>query len=188
MNTWLHFIGDNYRDDYRFILEARRNGISRNVPLQVARGFHYGDRVQLLRWKRRGNLVYAFAEMVVSSVVMPHEISQQVIDKMVDKMELSYDPSPLHIDRDCGSYDICGTWTVSDRTDIPDIIRIALEVAGDKKLKCMIGGYLIKIYDKPIRILGVKFTRGFQKSDIQSGEPIEDEVRQILGIRNYRRN
>lgn len=135
MTTWLHFIGDNYKDDYRFILEARRNGISRNVPLQVARGFHFGDRVQLLRWKRKGNLVYAFAEMVVNSVVLPHEIAQQVTDKLAEYMELSYDPSPLHIDRDCGSYDIGGTWTISDNTQISDIIRYALEAAGDKKIE-----------------------------------------------------
>lgn len=187
MTTWQHFIGGHYHSDYRFILEARRNGISRNVPIQVARGFHYGDRVQLLRWARKGNLVYAFAEMVVTSVVLPHELSQQVMDKLADRMELSYSPSSLHIQRDCGSYDMCGCWTISGDFDIPDIIKAAIEVSGGKEFKVMIGGQLSKEYDQPVKITSAKkFTRGFRKAEFETSEPIED-IRQILGIKNYRR-
>jgi len=184
MTHWLHFIGDNYKDDYRFILEARRNGITRNVPAQTARGFHYGDTVQLLRWKRGGKLVYAFAEMVVNQVTLPKELSDKVAEALKDRISIHYDPSPLHIDRDCGSYDICGTFTVEGDIDIPDIIKAAQEISKDEKFRCMVGGRLLKVYDTPIKFPGVKFTRGFQKGNYR--DHIED-VKQIVGIENYRR-
>ena len=188
MTTWLHFIGGHYQHDYRFILEARRNGISRNVPVQNARGFHYGDTVKLLRWQRGGKLVYAFAEMRITSVILPHELSQKITDKLGDRLELTYSPNSLHIERDCGSYDMCGCWTISSDFDIPDILKAAIEVSGDEKFKVMIGGYLSKEYDPPERITTpIKFSRGFQKSDVQLEPLAEDIIKQIYGIRNYRR-
>lgn len=188
MTTWLHFIGDNYRHDYNFILEARTNGVSRNIPLQNARGFHYGDTVKLLRWRRKGKLVYAFAEMRVTSLILPHELSQKVIDKLMDRVEMTYSPNSLHIERDCGSYDMCGCWTITSDFDIPDLIKAALEIAGDTQFKVMIGGYISREYDTPQKITSpIKFSRGFQKADVQMEPAGEETIKQIYGIQNYRR-
>lgn len=155
--TWLHFIGGYYKSSEKFLSEANRLGITRRIPAQIAQGMSFGDKIVLLRWKNK--LAYAFAEMTISNVVLESEISKKVCQKLAEEGKAKPSgKSEKVVNRECGSYVSIEPWDTD--AEISEIIKVALEeVSGDQKLFVMIGGTLTKVYDHPLEMIGVKFTR-----------------------------
>jgi hypothetical protein len=119
---WMHYIGGYYRSHHAFIREAKVMGISRRIPAQVARGMNYGDTVVLLRYcsKKR---VYAFAEMIITGLVLSGDIAQAVGEKLQAQGKATYTAGGGMISRECGSYMIMGTWNVdAELSEVMDIV------------------------------------------------------------------
>lgn len=190
MTTWYHYIGGKYKNKTRFVAEAKSYGISRRVPAQVARGFHFGDRVILLRYHSRKG-VEAFAEMRINEVIFEKEIAAQIGSKLQEDGLATYEAGSLgatHVHRECGDYEINGGWTVDqEKVDIPDLVKAAQELSIDTVF-CMIGGKLLKVYDQPTWLEPApQFTRGFIKSsDAEESFEYEDDNR-MVEIKDYKR-
>jgi len=173
-NTWTHYIGGYYRTTDDFIREARAQGVTRRIPAQVARGMQYGDRVVLLRWGGKGR-VWAFAEMLINGVVLggkehrEGELARKVGERLQAEGRAHYTEGGGAVERECGCYLVCGTWTVD--AELSEIMDIAIQTAEQEGTKCfaMIGGALSKVYAEPVLLSPApKFTRGFTRADDQA--------------------
>lgn len=105
--VWFHFIGGYYKSVEKFLTEAKRLGITRRIPVQIARGMNFGDKIILLRWKHK--CAMAFAEMIVTNIVLDEGISEQVCQKLAEKGKVKPlrgigEIKPTTIIRECGSY------------------------------------------------------------------------------------
>lgn len=194
--TWLHFIGGYYKSSEKFLSEAKHFGITRRIPAQIAMGMSFGDKIILLRWKNK--LAYAFAEMTISNIVLESQVSEKVCQKLAEtgKAKPSGKSENVVINRECGSYVSIEPWDTD--AEISEIIEMALkEVSGDQKLFVMIGGILTKVYDNPIEMVGVKFTRSVihlsswhkEQLDLyQSDLSCQQDVNYITPILDYRKH
>ena len=190
MTTWNHFVGGSYKNKTRFLQEAKKVGISRRVPANIARGFHFGDRVILLRYHSRKG-VEAFGEMVINEIIFPKEITEKIGAELIKSGAIEYRPGPLggaNVHRECGSYVIMGSYVItSPDYDIPQLVKMAQELDKENTVFCMIGGKLMKEYANPVWLdPAPKFTRGFIKSDDADTFEYEGENK-IIEIANYRR-
>ena len=166
--TWAHYIGRYYQSTDLFIREARRLGITRRVPMQIAASMQFGDRVILLRYDNRR--VFAFAEMVITGVVFDERISKSIGERLVAEGRATFNPGGGACQRECGTYIVIGTYTVADDVDLPEIIQAATEIAAQNGLKpfVMISGELYIVYDNPIFLdPAPPFTRSFMQFDRQ---------------------
>lgn len=186
-NVWMHYIGGYYDSVERFIREAKRQGVSRRIPLQVARGMRFGDRVILLRYHDK-TTVSAFGEFVVRNIFFDDAISQAVGKRLEETGKAQYFEGGGSVMRECGSYIIAGTWLVT--VEIPEIVDIALELSEGKPAFAMIGGPLTKVYQPPVFLdPAPKFSRGFIRSNLDDATfefadgPEEDHT--IVGIQSY---
>lgn len=188
MSSYGHFVGGRYDSPTRFVNEAKRVGWSRNVNALFARGLHYRDRIVFMRL-RRDKSVQAFAEGSIGSITFKNPaLSSMLGAALMASSQAQYSPSPLSIQRECGSYNISGEYTVSPEIDIPQIVAMALRIAKEHNLdtSCMIGGSLVREYKPVILQPAPKFTRGFIRID--DDETFEaPEQRSILAIENYRK-
>ena len=188
MTTYATYIGGAYKGTDRFLREARKQGITRRVPANTARGFHFGDRVVLLRYRGKGK-VLAFGEMVIKEVIFDAEITKKIAEALIEAGAAEYSPGPLggtHVHRECGSYLMGGSFQItSHEVDIPQLIKWAKEIAGDDTVFCMIGGNLIEEYSTWLDP-APNFTRGFIK--MEEGDTFSsDGENKMVEISNYRR-
>ncbi len=191
---WHHFIGGHYASPESFVAEAQKQGISRRIPAQNAKGMSFGDRVVLLRFVN-AETVIAFAEMVVSRVMLDGEITQKIGNDLQEAGRASYQENGgagEMVNRECGEYLIAGTWQVDPDVDIAELIRMAERYADGEKLFVMLGGELSQVYATH-RLLNPppKFTRGFARRTprpdfFYNDAPASDE-RVVYGVRNYQK-
>lgn len=194
-NTWLHFIGGYYKSTEMFVSEAKRQRISRRAPAQQVRGMQFGDRLVLLRYMRKAQ-VMAFAEAQIVGITLDHEIAEAVGDEL-QKQGLAEYHAPgagggTIITRECGSYRMCGSWSV--RCELSDVMEIAINAAGEKgeTLFVMVNAELTQAYESPTYLQPApKFTRGFIKpadQSIYSITPVETVVEpEMWAIQNYQK-
>lgn len=189
-NTWMHYIGKQYTIP-KFLKEAKRYGVSRRIPAQIAKGMNFKDIVVLLRWEGLGK-VSAFAEMMITGLTFDHEIAEQVGKKLQENGQATYAEAGgggVSINRECGSFSIGGTWTVT--ASIPEIMALAEEANKDsgKPLFVMLYGSLAQVYDAPQRLTPApSFTRGFIRcKQMMSFAPPTDETAVVVSIANYRK-
>jgi len=189
---WMHYIGRYYRSHHAFIREAKVMGIARRIPAQVARGMNYGDTVVLLRYCRKER-VYAFAEMVITGLVLSGDMAQAVGEKLQAQGKATYTAGGGMISRECGSYMIMGTWNVD--AELPEVMDIVTEIAAEKGMDAtfvMISGELTTVYDDPVYLdPAPPFTRGFIRVDDGAtftlfGEQ-EEPGNKIIAIESYQK-
>lgn len=187
--TWQHFIGGYYADTDHFVREAQRIGISRRAPAHAVRGMNWGDQLILLRYVQRD--VFAFAEAVILGMTLEHEIAASVGQALKDRGQAHYDDTARTIDRECGSYEICGSWIVT--CSWSEVMDLALEIAKQKgeTLFVMVNAGLRQVYDKPVYLQPApKFTRGFTRVAAGTSYLPWDADPQdglVIGIKDYRR-
>ncbi len=195
-NTWLHFIGGYYRTTERFLSETQKQGFSRRLPAQVARGMHFGDKVIFLRFGgQTAKTVFAFGEGVVTRVTFGVEIAAHLGQELERCGLAEYAPGGETILRACGSYVMAGTWTVAPEVDLPHLIEAATRLAqaqGATPLFVMLGGELTATYDAPVFFQPApSFTRGFIKTEPGSTFRYTGDAgayaHKILAVRNYRK-
>jgi hypothetical protein len=163
ITCWLHYVGGHYGTTERFVAEARRVGVTRRIPAQIARGMHFGDKVVFLRWGGHGR-VWAFAEMTIQTVTLMGDLAGKVGAKLAAAGKAEYQASePQIVQRECGWYVTCGAWVVS--ADLPDVMAAAIAAAAGEEVFAMIGGPLSEVYDAPVLLSPApNFTRGFIRS------------------------
>lgn len=191
--SWLHFVGGYYSDHQKFLKEAAKHGISRRVPAQVVRGMQFGDRVIFLRYVKDAS--FAFAEAVITGITLDHEVAEEVGNWLKEQGLAEYHEAPgggSMIERECGSFMVCGGWTVT--APLSDCIERAIKVAEamDVKLEIMVWAKLTKVYPDPVILQpSPKFNRSFT-SVPDDTIMLPDEVQKldptIFEIRNYRKN
>src|SRR3990167_6567101 len=191
MATYATYIGGAYKGTDRFLREARKQGITRRVPANTARGFHFGERVVLLRYRGKGK-VLAFGEMAIKEIIFDQEIAQKVAEALVEDGAAEYSPGPLggtNIHRECGSYLIMGSFIITlPEFDIPWLCAKAQEIAKELHIDtvfCMIGGNLVEEYSTWLDP-APNFTRGFIKME-ESDTFSSDGENKMVEISNYRR-
>jgi hypothetical protein len=190
-SVWMHYIGGYYDSVELFIREAKQHGISRRIPLQSAPGMHFGDRVILLRYHNKIT-VSAFGEMEIHSIIFDVAISHAVGQRLAQDGKAQYIEGGASVNRECGSYIITGTWIVT--VDIPDIIKLALEISESQQIKntfAMIGGPLTMVYKSPVYLdPAPKFCRGFIRANQEATFEFPDGVQSkddhtIVAIQSY---
>ncbi len=193
-NTWLHFIGGYYKDEKRFVREARKFGISRRVPAQVVRGMEFGDCLVFLRYMR-GASAFAFAEGRIVGLTLDGAIAKQVGERLIQDGKAEYQEGGGMVQRECGSYFVLGTFIVT--VSLKETMDIAQEIhAREAKeqgkepepLFVMVNAKLTRAYKDPVYLSpSPKFTRGFIKSDdstfIAPGDFVPE--RQVVAIEGY---
>jgi len=188
VNTWMHYVGGSYKSTDHFVREAQHHGISRRIPAQVARGMAYGDRVVMLRWGGP-DCVTAFAEMTITKLVLDSDMADKVGERLREQGKAAYTQGGETIQRECGSYFICGTWHVD--AEISEVMDIAIQIAEaeGRSVFVMVGGTLTKTYADPILLQPApKFTRGFIRADNEAMFVMHDEhepERQVVSISGY---
>lgn len=162
--TWMHFIGGYYSNTDKFVAEALKTGISRRASALSVKNMNFGDRIILLRYGRNDS-THAFAEAEVTGISLDHEIAQKVgLELKATGKATWHEPSggAITIIRECGSYNVSGTWTVD--APLPEIIDMAIRASGDTPLFFMVNARITEVYDNPVYIQPApKFTRGFVK-------------------------
>jgi hypothetical protein len=154
---------------------------------------NFGDRLLLLRWNRPD--VFAFAEASISGMTLDHEIADAVGKELEEKGLATYEGAGggtgLNIERDCGSYCVCGTWTV--RCSWGDVVNIALQIAQARgeTLFLMINARLTAAYKDPVYLQPVpKFTRGFTRVSVDTSYQVSDSELlngSVFAIRDYQK-
>lgn len=189
----MHFIGGYYSSPEKFVKEAQGpGGIARRIPAQVARGMAFGDRVVLLRYNGKGNVI-AFAEMVIDGVTFEGNMAGKVGKKLVEEGRATYIPGGMVVSRECGSYLIAGVYEVTGDVTLAETVQMAQSAAGEgEKVFVMIGGHLSKVYDKPVILSPApNFTRGFFHAEdgsfIYEGPDDDGPVNRVVGVQDYRK-
>lgn len=169
--TWMHFIGGYYANTDRFVNEAIKSRISRRAAAQQVRGMQFGDRLVLLRYQRKGEIM-AFGEAQITGITLDHEIAKEVGERLeADGLAEYNEPSGggSMVTRECGSYMLIGFWSV--KCELSGVMDIASEIAKEKgeTLFVMVNAELTQIYESPTYLQPApKFTRGFIKPADQS--------------------
>lgn len=191
VSTWMHFIGGYYSDEKKFIAEAEKHGISRRVPAQVIRGMEFGDGLIFLRYADKK--VYAFAEGVITGVILDGEISKEVGQELIDQGKATYDDGGGMVHRECGSYFIVGTYrtsaTLKECMDMAQ--KVHSEKHPDEPMFVMVNASLTRAYEHPVYLSPApKFNRGFMRSADTSfvfTEAHHPESK-VVGISGYAKN
>jgi hypothetical protein len=193
-NTWMHFIGGFYGNVDKFINEAIKYRISRRVPAQIVKGMQFGDRLVLLRYANPD--VFAFAEAQIIGITLDHEIAKEVGERLKANGQAEYQDAPSGggalIERECGSYILCGSWVV--KCSLAEVMAIALEISAARAetLFVMVNAELTQIYQNSVYLHPApKFTRGVikpmdQSTYFVSPEPTVSEPT-VFAIRNYQK-
>lgn len=171
-NTWLHFIGGYYKNEEKFIHEARKVGITRRSPAQVVRGMEFGDRLIFLRYAN--GQAFAFAEGQISGVTFEGDLAKEVGQRLIDTGKAEYHSAGdggMAVSRECGSYIVMGTYETT--ASLKDVMSIAYEIhvkkckeqGKDEPLFVMVNARLVTAYEHPVYLSpSPKFTRGFIRS------------------------
>ncbi len=193
VNTWTHFIGGYYSSTDKFISEARKHGISRRAPAQSVRGMQFGDRLIFLRYFDAANVI-AFAEGEITGITLDHEIAKELGEKLKAEGKAEFhEPeggSGMIVQRECGSFMLLGSWTVS--CSLVEVMDMAEEIAKAKdiQLSVMVNARLVNTYAKPVYLQPTpKFSRGFSRGDNSQFVTAEDyqPERTVFEISNYQK-
>lgn len=188
--SWTHFIGGYYSDTDKFLKEAAKHGISRRAPAQVVRGMQFGDRIIFLRYAK--NASFAFAEGVITGITLDHEIAEIVGNQLKERGLAEYQDAPgggSMIERECGSFMICGGWVV--KASLSDCMELAIEAAEarNEKLSVMVWARLTQQYPAPTILQpSPKFSRSFGRVPDDTAilpEDLAQQERNVFEIRNY---
>jgi hypothetical protein len=194
ISTWMHFIGGLYKNEKKFVSEARKFGISRRAPAQVVGGMEFGDRLVFLRYVKDGS-AFAFAEGTITGVTFEGGLAKKVGDQLIDKGKANYTEGGGMIQRECGSYMVLGTYEVT--ATLKETMKIAQKIHAEQAkqegkepepLFAMINARLTKAYKAPVYLSpSPKFTRGFTRSDDSSFVAPDDfsPQRNIVAIDGY---
>lgn len=189
ISTWLHFIGGYYKNEQKFVREARKFGISRRAPAQMVHAMEFGDRLIFLRYVK-GQAAFAFAEGVIVGITLDGAIAKKVGDRLIDEGKATYSEGGGIVERECGSYMVLGSFQVT--ATLKETMAIALEFHHKQEsadpLFVMVNAKLIRAYKAPVYLSpSPKFTRGFIRSDDSSFIAPDDFVpeRQVIGIEGY---
>ncbi|KYC53849.1 MAG: hypothetical protein AMQ22_00048 [Candidatus Methanofastidiosum methylothiophilum] len=183
------FIGKNYNS---FLKEAKKKGISRNIPLTQAKRVNWGDRVYCsfhekyftggnypseivnfmgnLKQLGRARLICSFRvtnlyvkdNPELMSKFLKDERVQENITDITDHTEGGSQPGKS-VDRDCGSYHIGAS--ISLNMDTGEIIDVMNDIAGKEgieKASIMIGGRVEQTFKNGEAVENIKFTRGLK--------------------------
>ncbi len=193
MSTWLHYVGGLYTPE-KFIKEAKRIGISRRIPLRNLKSLQWGDEVLCAEWKPWTAVTYAGGETkehsagfksgdarIFCSFIIRHvfvenpEVNKALQEILRAQGKITdYLPQPIgggRVERECGVYYTGGEILTS--ASISEIYQILQSL--DPKTKVMIGGELKSVYDPPVVVSGVPFTRTLlqiEKKETDLGEGI----------------
>lgn len=190
-STWMHYIGQGYyADEKKFLREAKKSGISRRAPAQIARGMEFGDRLVFLRYVRQGS-VFALAEGRIHGITLDHEIAQEVGERLIEDGRAEYHEGGGAVERECGSYLVVGTFTV--RASLKEVITTAQAIharkKGDTPMFVMVNAKLTTAYPEPVFLQPApKFTRGFIRSEFFFEPPNKQTTGgDVIAISGYTR-
>jgi hypothetical protein len=210
MTAWLHYIGGKYTPQ-KFVIEARKHGVSRRIPARLLKSISWGDKVYCATWegslsKNGINIMEGFggesegvgkfkegrAEIftmftIDRIVIEDHEINVAVQRRLREQglIRAVYDAPSRTVRRACGYYVECGSVIVKDGTTIAQIAEIAFEVAAGRPFSVMIQGALRKTYAPP-RVLAAPFTRGLMRiEDFDTQEIIDVSQHAVVEVRNH---
>lgn len=184
----LLFIGKNYNS---FLKEAKKKGISRNIPLTQAKRVNWGDRVYCsfhekyftggnypseivnfignLKQLGRARLICSFRVTNLYVKDNPELMSkfledEEVQDKITDITDHTKGGSceGKNVDRDCGSYHIGASISLDmDTGEIIDKMNDIVGKEGIEKASIMIGGRVEQVFNGGA-VENIKFTRGLK--------------------------
>lgn len=198
MSTYFHYISK----PKSFLPPALAHGASRHCPVNIARGMNFGDRVILLKYRGKSIPPAVFAEMIVNAISFEDNLN--VGQELLEQGRCEYtdytggSSAGVQVDRECGSFNLAGGWTLSADVTLQEVIEIAerkMAEQGGKPgdIRCMIWGKIVMVYDVPMTIdPPPQNKRGF--THVPPGtrigdapilaEPITNEVRVV---ENYER-
>jgi hypothetical protein len=191
----LIYVGKDYND---FIGEAKRYGVSRNIPAQSAYGLEWGEEVfcatfdpytkeyfQALGMEpnRTGNAKlicsFRFEELFIKEPPLHAAVMAELIERgLVSNIEAT----DIEIERDCGAFVISSIAEV--KVEVGVLIQIIRDLAKklDLKPQIMIGGPLIQEFPEEEYVPGVKFTRGMMR--FKDSTPGKSSPK-VIGIHSY---
>ena len=126
MSSWMHFIGKSYYDIDTFIAEAKKFGITRRLPLSLAKGMSWGDIVTCVQKEGSNKSHSVFMEFPITRIAGLPEGTSAKLGKILPMRQL--DVEPEEISRECGEYETTGTFEV----DAP-LSDLAMTLDGMKK-------------------------------------------------------
>ena len=107
---WLHFVGGYYKRA-SFVEEAKRQGITRRIAPNQAKGMTFGDVVRLATWGQKG--ARAFGAFRVEQLTLSADIAADVAVELEKQGRATLqDMGGRTIVRQCGSYQVGPTWAV----------------------------------------------------------------------------
>jgi hypothetical protein len=203
MAAWLHYIGGNYTPR-RFVIEARKHGVSRRIPARLLKSISWGDKVYCATWegslsslsknginimegfggeskgvgKFQEGRAEIFAMFTIDRIVIEDREINVAVQRRLREQGLIkevHDSPGKMVRRACGYYVESGSIIVSERTTIAQIAEIAFEIAAGQRFNVMIQGRLRKVYAPP-RALAAPFTRGLMRI-----EDLDQDVIDISG-------
>ena len=192
MEHWLTYIGKQYTAN-KFIAEARRTDISRNVAPNIAKTLHFKDIVTCLQWRGKTIPPVAFAQFRITRILLDAQVSTEVTTQLEKEGKAVFSGGGGMVSRECGHYVISGGWAVKD-IDLSEIAELADAIAKEKKVKTkfMVGGTLSRVIEPAVAVIPAPpFTRGFMRARDWNFEITDEgviEQTQLLAVTNYAKN
>jgi len=163
---WLHFIGVQYYSISEFVKEAEQIGISRAVSPQVLKKMNLGDFVVLAQKDGPSTKIFGYFRISVITGLTPEAISLLKEKNLIQRQSTLV---PMRIKRGCGTYEIIGSYSITDPDVIMDTIK---EMSSEMIGRVMIGGEFVSLSEvitgvKDYVLTDIPFRQGFRLFDYQ---------------------
>lgn len=189
--VWLHYVGGRYTPS-SFVDEARKEGVSRRIPLTHLKNVSWGDIVFCAKWEGGRTLVstpqgdkfasnrargyahvfcaFAVERVTFEDALVWKQIKARIADRIVETTQLN-----RVVRRRCGLY--VETEVVKVDISIGEIYGIARSI--DPKAHVMIQGPLVGVLEPP-KVLVAPFARGLIKLSEKEGGRTQGDLALVL--------
>lgn len=158
----VHFIGKNKYTPESFSVEARKIGVSRAIPLQVALGFEFGDKI-LLAMDMSGCRAYLFGGFIISGFT-PLNLTPEEKKAFFDTIKIKKTEKVQElIKRGCGTYVLEREITIENNQPFKECLLKLKEIKADAKI--LLNGVYFDL-KKPFEYYPLCFTRGITYTDL----------------------
>jgi len=190
----LHFVGQATYKLESFIAEAKKLGVARAIPKNIAKNLEFGDIILLAIFKshkekdkkktKRVGKAYVFGYFIIEGLNVNHEIMEEAEKDLNIKYTSNI---TVTVVRGCGSYVISGTSIVENT--LKEVIE-AIEKAErklKKKAKIFLTGRFVPV--KPFVLRDIPFTRSIIYVDLPEAtmKRMKVDLPQVFKIRDYER-
>lgn len=158
----VHFIGKNKYTPEGFAIEAKKLGVSRALPLQIALGFDFGDKV-LLAMDRGGCNAHLFGGFIISGFT-PLNLTPEEKERFFSSIKTKRtETKQERIVRGCETYILEKEIVIEENQPFKDCLLKLKEIKKDAKI--LLNGIFFNL-KKPFEYFPLCFTRGITNTDL----------------------